>query len=819
MKPSNTRKTTQPRLNPLTCPENMTLEQWQCALRRQAAEKEHLGVTPPHRLLDYFVVSNPESKQRYNVTFRGVGSRWNYCSCPDFRTSGLGTCKHIEAVAIANDGKYSRRSYPQPSYTSVYVDYRDNRKIKIRIGTNMQMEYIALASELFNNYGELSEEAYLDADIDSFIARATALDERFRWHRDALQLIADKRDRESRRRIVAEKYASANLDGLLNTCLYPYQADGIRFAFTNGRTIIADDMGLGKTIQAIGAACMLSREGFIDTVLIVCPTSLKFQWQSEIKRFTGMEAMIVEGNLLRRREMLADKSTFFKICSYHALANNIKAGDTVAPDMVIFDEVQRLKNWNTQIARNMRRIEAQYVLALSGTPLENRLMELYSVMQLVDQYTLGPFYRFNDETTLVDETGKVLGYKNLHAVAKRMGDTLIRRLKKDVALQMPRRTDTNMFVPMTNEQSAMHTEYHNTVAQIIAKWQRLKFLTEADRRRLLLSLSMMRMVCDSTFILDQSSRFDTKIDIALDLIADKLEGSSEKIVVFSEWERMLRILASELEQRGLQFSFLHGGVPSAKRGALIERFCTDPDCRIFLSTDAGGTGLNLQAASLLINLDLPWNPAVLEQRIARIYRLKQQLPVQIINLVARGTIEEQMLDKLSFKSRMAAGILDSGEDTVMNERKTLETIRLMFTDDSGETDTAALPDDTADEQETELPIAEAKESEGDIRRSLASEEADGDEPQQPDLPSPSLSEAERDTTAHSREGIRNTVADTLTALGSLADMLRSPQTTQQLVDALVTTDEATGQTHIDIPVKDKQTVANIFTAIGALLNR
>ena len=272
---------------------------------------------------------------------------------------------------------------------------------------------------------------------------------------------------------------------------------------------------------------------------------------------------------------------------------------------------------------------------------------------------------------MTDDGGKVIGYKNLNKVGKTARERLIRRTKKQVALQMPKRTDQNIFVPMTKEQMSIHEEYKQSVANLVFKWRKMHFLTEKDRQRLLQFLSMMRMVCDSTYILDQKSRNDTKIAETMSILQSVFDNGDEKVVIFSQWERMTRLIAYELDKMGVGYEYLHGGVPSAKRRGLISNFTDDPNSRVFLSTDAGSTGLNLQAGSIMINLDLPWNPAVLEQRIARIYRLGQERNVQVINLVARGTIEEDMLGKLRFKTAMFEGVLDNGEDTIFlgNETK------------------------------------------------------------------------------------------------------------------------------------------------------
>jgi SNF2 family DNA or RNA helicase len=179
-------------------------------------------------------------------------------------------------------------------------------------------------------------------------------------------------------------------------------------------------------------------------------------------------------------------------------------------------------------------------------------------------------------------------------------------------------------------------------------------------------LGQMRMLADSTFIIDQNqeNRHDVKVGEVMNILDDALSDGTAKIVIFSEWERMARLVAMELQSRGISHEFLHGNLSAQKRSELIEHFQSDDNCRVFLSTDTGSTGLNLQKASILINLDLPWNPAVLEQRIGRIYRIGQEEPIQVMNLVSKDSIEESMIERLRFKRSMFEGALDGGDDTI-----------------------------------------------------------------------------------------------------------------------------------------------------------
>jgi superfamily II DNA/RNA helicase len=259
------------------------------------------------------------------------------------------------------------------------------------------------------------------------------------------------------------------------------------------------------------------------------------------------------------------------------------------------------------------------------------------------------------------------------------------------------------------------------------------------------------------------------------------QGDSEKVVIFSQWERMTRLIAQELTKRGIGFANLHGGVPSRQRADLIKNFWDDPDCRVFLSTDAGSTGLNLQSAATIINLDLPWNPAVLEQRIARIYRLGQQRNVQVINLVSAGTIEEQMLDKLRFKSAMFEGVLDNGQDAIFLGEGSKLT-QMMET----------LGEMVEEEEKPSEPVVT-----DDATEPATIGEAGIKHTQIPSTPN-------------------ELIAHGTAFLSGLAATLKYTEATEQLVNSLVETDAETGKTTLKIPIPDKQTVRNLLDIVGKL---
>ena len=810
-----------PKISWVVKPDKMTLEEWQRALRKQIAGEEAMAVAAvdEKNLPGEYEVKNPQTKQTYKVVYRGEDSPWNYCSCMDFKTNHLCACKHLEKVKLWISETRGKKVHKElPAYTSVYLSYTDGRQVKIRVGSDHHEEFMQLAAHYFDAEGVMFPYAF--EDYDKLMTEALAIDPSFRFYQDAIDFIIEQRERKFRQQLI-NKYTDERLDQLLTVSLYPYQKEGIRFAFERGRSIIADEMGLGKTIQAIGTAELLRREGLAEQIMIVCPTSLKYQWQREIERFTKDTdrspdhplTLVIEGNPLKRKEQYASDIPY-KIVSYNCMSNDVKMWGSLQTEVLIMDEVQRLKNWKTQISMAARKVRSDYAVILSGTPLENKLEELYSVMEFADNYCLGPYWQFRADCIVTDDGGKVIGYQNLNKVGETARERLIRRTKKQVALQMPKRTDQNLFVPMTTEQRGMHEEYKEQVAKLVYKWRRTHFLSETDRKKLLQFLSMMRMVCDSTYILDQKSRYDTKVTETMSILQSVFDNGDEKVVIFSQWERMTRLIAYELDKMGIGYEYLHGGVPSAKRRDLIINFTDDPDSRVFLSTDAGSTGLNLQAGSIMINLDLPWNPAVLEQRIARIYRLGQERNVQVINLVAKDTIEEGMLGKLRFKTAMFEGVLDNGEDTIFlgNETKftaMMDTLGEVLEEEKQQPAAPEVSDTEADEPEP-LKEESSKSEEPTNQNTLAQQ----DQTEEKTVPSSSSVSSTHSAPRQPQE----LVAQGISFLTGLAQTLQSPEATQQLVDTLVDTDAETGESHLRIPVPDKQTVQTLLNFVGKLFS-
>lgn len=625
--------------------------------RELRAKEESMRVhsQDPEEVWTDYEVRNLTSGRSYRVAFRGFENGESYCSCPDFRRNTLGTCKHIMRVAKVVKRRFPKKTTEVPyerKTFGVHLAYGERAELRLLTPAVMGEEEAKVASPIADR--EITD----IPNLLKRIGKLEALGHDVTIYPDAEEFIEACLFKRKMAKICGEirENPSGHPLGksLLRTELLPYQLDGIAFAALAGRAILADDMGLGKTVQGVGVAEFLARYGVVQKVLVICPTSIKSQWRSEIKKFSQKSCQLILGKA-EERALQYDNEKFFTICNYEQVLRDIEFIEEISFDLIILDEGQRIKNWETQTSRIVKGLSSRFALVLTGTPLENRLDDLYSIVEFVDDRRLGPPFRFFNRHRIVDDNGKVLGFRHLDEIRDKLGPVMLRRTRASVLDDLPPRTTEIIRVTPTEEQRDIHGGNMRILSQILGK----KYLTEMDLLRLRKLLLMCRLVANSTFLVTkQPPGYSSKLE-ALDNLLYELAGEHDrKIVLFSEWTTMLGLIEPLLEKNGLSYVRLDGSVPQKKRQGIVDAFQNDPSCRVFITTNAGATGLNLQAANTVINVDLPWNPAVLEQRIARAHRMGQTSPVQVFLLVTDETIEDNILGTLSAKNELSLAALD-----------------------------------------------------------------------------------------------------------------------------------------------------------------
>ena len=639
---------------------------------------------------DYKIKSG--SGRTYRVAVRGPGLVENYCSCPDFAVNTLGTCKHIEAVLLRlrqRRRKTLETAAHKRTRASISLLYGETIEVRLHLPAIPSPALLSLSEEYFDPAGLLLREHYRQfAHILEVLRNA---DDRAIVYSDALDYVELENELadglELERKLLAQsKRGKDPLAGVLKTKLLPYQIRGALFAACRGRVVLADDMGLGKTIQALAATVLLQRDKGIQRVLVIAPASVKYQWKTEIEKFTDLSAQVIDGLLPRRRSLYASPA-FFTLTSYELALKDVRYMHELKPDLIILDEAQRIRNWTTATARTIKQLKSRYAFVLTGTPIENKLEELFSVVEFVDGRRLGPAFRFLHEHRVEDEEGHLQGYRGLDRIHDQLTPILLRRTRAEVLKDLPERTDQIFRVPLTPEQAEPYYEQSDILGGLMRKWERQSWLSEIDQKRILCCIQNMRMLCNSTFLFDKRTHHSPKLKEFREIITELAIEENRKVVVFSEYERMTYLAGEELRKLGIGFVSLHGGVPSRQRGALMEKFRSDPECKVFLSTDAGGVGLNLQAASAVVNFEPPWNPARLEQRIGRVHRLGQSRPVSVIHMLTSDSIEERVWETIRLKKSLFAGVFDSPTDEVsfakLGRKTVLQAVKEIFAGQPG----------------------------------------------------------------------------------------------------------------------------------------
>ncbi len=670
------------------------------------------------------IISATYQKVAYHVYIRSLDQRKNYCTCPDLATNRLGTCKHIESVLhyTKKQPEYEQLLAAGAPVSFVYLAWDSATEPVIRLHKAEQCDQRLLdeLAEYFDHDNQFK--GRLPDDFNYFAQKFNARDDLLIGD-DALLFVrqaAEDAAHQLRAKNISEQIMQANgVIAGIKVRLFPYQTEGVAFLASRGRALLADDMGLGKTLQAITAAGWLADHAGVKKVLVVCPASLKHQWAREIEKFTDRNVQIIQG-AIENRQVQYRADALFYIVNYELILRDLSViSETLKPDLLILDEAQRIKNWRTKIASTVKLIPSRYVFVLTGTPLENRIEDLYSLLQVVDARVLGPLWRCLLDFHVTDERGKVIGYRNLSELRRRISSIMLRRNRALVSDQLPEKTEVCLDIPMTKVQQEIHDSAMSGAGQI-ANIAKRRPLTPSESNRLMAALQQARMACNAAGLVDKITAGSPKLDELSRLLEELCLQSNRKVVVFSQWAMMTKMVESLVRSLGLGSVHLHGGVASHKRGDLMDKFQHDDAVQVFISTDAGGVGLNLQSASALINLDMPWNPAVLDQRIARIHRLGQQQKVQVFLLLAADSYEQQVAKLVKGKRDLFDNVIspDATEDVVGVSKKMLQSIvdDLTLTEpaSSQAEQTEALTETSQNDLQTKTASAKSTEDDSDV---------------------------------------------------------------------------------------------------------
>ena len=625
--------------------------------RRQKALHANYRIKWANNIYGDHILTN-ENGVKYKIFLRDFENETGYSNSKDSEVNKLGTTKHIMFAfeQIKNNKNLYKRLRKTCPFVEVYCDPLSNYAVRWFYSHEVPTEIQDLLNQYFTQEGFVNEDRL--ADLSKFFEEAQYFENiviRPEVHEKVNSYLEDKALASLQKKYEPD-YSS------INATLYDYQKDGINFTACRKHAIIADEMGLGKTIQAIGTAVVkIDLFGFKKT-LVVCPASLKEQWKKEIEKFTDLTAEVVQGTPDERAVRYIESDAYFLIVNYETVLRDQIALNKANIDFLILDEAQKVKNYATKSASAIKNVGRKHVLIITGTPIENKLIDLFSLMSILDPHLLGPLWEFSYQHCLFDnhKPNKINAYYNLSKLKEELNGVLLRREKRKVIEQLPNIQQQDIPVKMTPLQADFHASYASGIGQIVRK----KYLTPYDMQRLQQLLTGMRMTCNSTYLVDESTNDSPKLEELRYVLMDKLDlrNQTRKVIIFSEWVKMHKLIGQMLLQNGIGFSELNGSVPVKKRGDLIKTFEEDDNCKVFLSTEAGGAGLNLQVADVLFNFELPWNPAKKNQRIGRIDRLGQKSnKLTVYNFITANSIEQRIALGLMVKQNLFDSVLNEGD--------------------------------------------------------------------------------------------------------------------------------------------------------------
>lgn len=445
-----------------------------------------------------------------------------------------------------------------------------------------------------------------------------------------------------------------------------YQLEGVnwlerlRTMFLNG--ILADDMGLGKTLQAIVAITQL-RKGKKLPSMIVCPTSLLYNWKEEFNKFNPkLKVVVVDGIPSHRKKMIETVSSYdVVVTSYSLLQKDIDAYQNTTFSYMILDEAQHIKNRGTRNAKSVKQIPTEHKMILSGTPIENSLEELWSLFDFLMPGFLSSYDRFVEKYIRVSGEEHMA---NLQYLRKKVAPFILRRMKSDVLEDLPPVSELVYHCQLSKTQQDLYRSYAESARDELVK------LVERDgfdkvQIHVLATLTRLKQICchPAIFAKEAAEEGDSsKYDMLIELLQTLIDGG-HKTVIFSQYTKMLQIMRKDFEQLGVRFVYLDGS--SKNRLDIVNQFNNDPSISVFLvSLKAGGTGLNLVGADTVIHYDMWWNPAVENQATDRVYRLGQKQSVSVYKLVTLGTIEEKIVEMQSWKKGLVKKVVSCDDEAI-----------------------------------------------------------------------------------------------------------------------------------------------------------
>jgi len=574
------------------------------------------------------------------------------------RATGMSIGVRLQSNLISLDIDYGSLS-PTDVIDAIETYKRKKKFVRLKNGSflNLESSPVAELYELMQGL-DLSPRNLLSGIIEIPSHRAIYLDSVI----EKSKLVSYSSNTDFKNfveRIKNVNFSQPQIPQSLENILREYQKTGFMWLKTlydyGFSGILADDMGLGKTLQVLSLLLSFKDSGNTKPSLVICPSSLVLNWVSEVEKFTPrLKACAVTGNAEERKQILLQSRADIFVTSYELLKRDIEFYCQKSFFFEIIDEAQYIKIHSTQNSKAVKLIKSVHRLALTGTPIENCLAELWSIFDFLMPGYLYSYSRFKTrfEIPIVREGNK----QATETLQRLVSAFILRRLKKDVLTELPEKTETVIYSALSEEQERLY------VANVTAAKTKISGqLDSSDKLQILALLTRLRQLCcDPSLVYENYTEQSAKLEACLELIEECI-ASKHKLLLFSQFTSMLEIIQKELVSRGISYYKITGETKADERLGLVNRFNADSTPVFLISLKAGGVGLNLTGADTVIHYDPWWNLSVQNQATDRSYRLGQKKSVQVYKLIAKGTIEEKILKMQQNKAALADSIVKDGD--------------------------------------------------------------------------------------------------------------------------------------------------------------
>lgn len=638
-------------------------------------ERGQLVQPNEERSYDFLVTALPELSEKADIFY-----------AESFEKKPVRTMPKITAGVSVNDTNllevtFSAKDIDFDELMDILADYRQKRRYhRMADGTFVTLEeqQLSALADFVENTGLKKGMANEERNVQLSLSNALYLDELARED-ESLRLERSKRFRALIRDIRHPGDADVEVPESLKNILRDYQVTGFRWLSSLANCglggILADDMGLGKTLQVI-AFLLAHREEGQPPSLVVAPTSLMYNWMDEIQRFAPeLKAQVVAGNKADRENALEelDSGLDVVITTYNMLKRDIDIYGKKKFRFCFLDEAQHIKNPGTQNARSVKRILTDGYFALTGTPIENTLTELWSIFDFLMPGYLGNHTKFKQRYEV-----PIVRAQDVHALKdlkRHVMPFILRRMKKDVLQELPDKVESRRTNEMTPKQAKLYQAYFLKSQKEFAMAMQEAGFAESRIKILAILTRLRQIACDPSLFLEDYDGGSGKLDMLEEVVKEAVAGG-HRMLVFSQFTSMLQNIADRLDTIPIPYFYLDGSTPAMERIRLVKEYNTGNIPVFLISLKAGGTGLNLTGADMVIHYDPWWNPAVEDQATDRAYRIGQQKNVQVLKFITKDTIEEKIYQLQEKKKSLVDQMIQPGENFL--SKLTEEEIRDLF---------------------------------------------------------------------------------------------------------------------------------------------